>query len=157
MRSSCCSCFASSCRACPGAGLSRRGFLAAAAGATLVPAATLGAANPSDRQKPIQQTLKVQPVLVYEFYKRREATSWRPWGGILTEQDLAQEKERISGELKAMAGSAKFPLDVRPLAAARTVEEAAALAKGDQDATVLYGAGGNQKVLETLIAPNRWN
>jgi len=157
MRSSCCSCFASSCRACPEAGLSRRGFLAAAAGAALVPAAALGAANPSDRQKPIQQTLKVQPVLVYEFYKRREATSWRPWGGILTEQDLAQEKERIGGELKVMAASARFPLDVRPLATARTVDEAAALAKGDQDATVLYGAGGNQKVLETLIAPNRWN
>ncbi len=157
MRSSCCSCFASSCRACPEAGWSRRGFLAAAAGAALVPAATLAAANPSDRQKPIRQTLKVQPVLVYEFYKRREATSWRPWGGILTEQDLAREKERIGGELKAMTASAKFPLDICPLAAARTVDEAAALAKGDQDATVLYGAGGNQKVLETLIAPNRWN
>jgi hypothetical protein len=154
---SCCNCFASSCRACPEAGLSRRNFLTAAAGAALVPAATLGAANPSDRQKPIQQTLKVQPVLTYEFYKRREATSWRPWGGILTEQDLAREKERIGGELKAMTAAAKFPLDVRPLAAASTAEEAAALAKGDQDVTVLYGAGGSQKVLETLIAASRWN
>jgi hypothetical protein len=123
----------------------------------MVPAAALGAANPADRQKPIQQTLKVQPVLSYEFYKRREATSWRPWGGILTEQDVAQEKERIGGELKAMTAGAKFPLEVRSLAAARTVDEAGALARGDQDVTLIYGAGGNQKVLETLITPNRWN
>ncbi|MBI4874077.1 MAG: sugar isomerase [Acidobacteria bacterium] len=103
------------------------------------------------------QTLKVQPVLAYDFYKRREATSWRPWGGILTEQDLAQEKERIGGELKALSAAMKLPLEVRPLATARTADEAAALAKGSHDVTLLYGAGGNQKVLETLLSPSHWN
>ncbi len=155
MRSACCSCFASSCRACPAVGPSRRGFVAAAAGAALAPAP--GAANPAARQKPIQQTLKVQPVLTYEFYKRREATSWRPWGGILNEQDLAQEKERIGGELKALSAASKFPLEIQPLAVASAPDQAAALAAGNQDVTLLYGAGGGVKTLEAAITANRWN
>lgn len=155
MRSACCSCLAASCRACPASGPSRRGFVAGAAGAVLAPA--LGVANPAARQKPIQQTVRVQPVLTYEFYKRREATSWRPWGGILNEQDLAQEKERIGGELKALSAASKFPLEIQPLAVASTPDQAAAVAAGKQDVTLLYGAGGGAKTLEAAITPNRWN
>ena len=127
MTASCCSCFASSCARCPEAGISRRGFLAQAGAAAIVSAAALSAASPADRQKPIQTALKLQPVLAYEFYTRREARSWRPWGGILNEQDLAQEKERIGGELKAMMASARFPLEVRPLATARTAQSSSSL------------------------------
>src|SRR5512136_1584932 len=44
----------------------------------------------------IVKPLKVQPVLTYGLPKRREATSWRGWGGIQTEADVAAEKERIA-------------------------------------------------------------
>jgi hypothetical protein len=43
--------------------------------------------------------LRVLPVLTYALPRRREATSWRSWGGIQTEQDLSAEKQRIGDEL----------------------------------------------------------
>ena len=43
--------------------------------------------------------LTVKPILTYRIYKRREAASWRPWGGIQTEDDAAEERMRIEREI----------------------------------------------------------
>ena len=73
------SCSMHSCHRCPAAGVNRRQFLAGLG--------ALGLAAPQGaRQAPIKTPLTVQPVLTYTISKRREATSWRPWGGLLTEQ-----------------------------------------------------------------------
>jgi hypothetical protein len=49
------------------------------------------------KRRPISnRALRVQPVLTYSVPKRREATSWRDWGGIQTEQDAAAEIQRIT-------------------------------------------------------------
>ena len=55
--------------------------------------------NPGTDIKFSGKTLRVQPVLLYEIYKRRPATSWRPWGGLHTEEDAKAEVNRISNEL----------------------------------------------------------
>ncbi len=158
--SACCSCSASrACRACAHAApLSRRGFLASTAGAAFASSSFSRAfAKDPDRQMPIRAALKIQPVLLYETPARREATSWRQWGGILTEQDAADERVRIGRELSDMRASADFPLDLLPLEAVKTTDEAARLAAGGHDATIVYAAGGGIRQLEALTPQEKWN
>ena len=101
--------------------------------------------------------LRVQPVLSYEIPQRRQATSWRNWGGIQTEEDAAREKEKIGRELDRLRSQAGFPLEVRPLAAVRNVPQASELAGRDHDVLLLYAAGGGVNILEALTAPGKWN
>ncbi len=147
-------CCASACSTCA---VSRRGFLSAGMAASVLPVASASLLRDPARQQPIRVTLRVQPVLVYNLPKRRQATSWRPWGGVQTEQDLAAEKERIGRELAAMKASADFPVEILPLATATTADEAGGLVKGDSDVIISYAAGGSLKALEILAAPGKWN
>lgn len=146
------------CHACGGCGraLSRRGFLAAGAAASLTPLASLRM-QAAGRQMPINAPLLVQPVLTYDIPVKREGTSYRQWGAIQTAQDAAAEKERIGKELAALKAQAGFPLEFAPLEAIQTVEEAAKIAAGKQDVTISYAAGAGVNVQETLASPNRWN
>jgi hypothetical protein len=141
---------------CCGAGMSRRQLFSVVA-ASAVPVGLPAARSNPDRQLPIRRPLKVQPVLVYDIRKRREQTSWRSWGGIMTEQDVAQEKERIGRELKALASSADFPLEIMPLATAQTASEAAAIAKGEHDTALMYAASGPLDAYEALTSEGKWN
>jgi hypothetical protein len=103
------------------------------------------------------QPLIVQPVLTYETPKRREATSWRNWGGVQTDQDAAAEKGRIETELARIQAQAEFPLQVRPLALVKEAPQAVEAAKAPYDVLLLYPAGGSLNILEVLTAPNKWN
>lgn len=141
------------CRGCAAGSLSRRGFLGAAAGAALTP---LAPASPANRQQPVSVPLKIQPVLVFDIPKKREGTSYRPWGGLLTEADVAGEKDRIARELKALSASGP-PVEFLPLRAVRTPEEAASAAAGPHDLLLMYAASGGVKTLEALTNPERWN
>jgi hypothetical protein len=144
----CCSCSAATC-----SDLNRRDFLACAGGLVL-PSAF---AKDPDRQPPVRVALNVQPVLLYEIPRRREATSWRQWGGLLSEQDVAAEKERISRELSAMVKEADFPVQMLPLEAAVNGEQAASISARDHDATIVYGAGGGVRTLEALTPAAKRN
>jgi hypothetical protein len=147
------------CGGCALSDIPRRDFvtgLGAAAGLALAGAVSASAAEPA-RQMPIRTPLKVQPALMYSTPQHREHTSWREWGAIQTEQDASAEKGRIEGELAAMKKSAEFGLEVLPLQAVKTIDEAAAIAKGPQDVTLVYAAGGNASVLEALTSPERYN
>jgi len=148
----------------PGLGVSRREFLysvgaltiAGLAGGATEALVTAQNAVPKRGPKP-RLPLKIQPVLTYEIPKRREATSWRNWGGIQTEKDALAEKERIGQELSRLSAKAEFPLEVRPAAMVLNIEEAGSVARGDHDVLLLYAAGGGVKVLETLTTPGKWN
>jgi len=119
-----------------------------ALGATVCPVPT----RPARRFK----TLTVQPVLLYETPKRREATSWRNWGGIQTDADAAQEGARIARELDQLKKRAEFPLQFLPLVSAKSGEAAAtALANKSFDTLLLYAAGGWG--LEKLVTPEHAN
>ena len=148
---------AHSCSGCRHA--SRRQFLGTVAAAPLALSAlprALRAAEPQ-RQQPIRVPLVVQPVLIYSLSKRREAWSWRPWGGLHTEADVAEEKERIGKELAAMARQADFPLELRPPAEARNADEAEAIAKNSFDVTLMFAARGPLRALEVLAGARPWN
>lgn len=149
-----------------GSNLNRRDFLFRVGAATVGSLAALPAmealgARP-DLALPVRgpqadKPLKVQPVLTYDLPKRREGTSWRNWGGIQTEEQVAQEKQRISLELAKLQKNASFGLEVLPIATPRTVEQAATLAKGEHDVMLTYAAGGGGNVLEALTSPDKWN
>ena len=104
-----------------------------------------------------QRPLKVQPVLTYELPQRREATSWRSWGGLQREQDVAAEKNRITAELAKLKAKADFPLEILPVAAVPSAKEAAAVAQGDYDTMLVYAAGGGGDILQQLISPHKFN
>lgn len=139
---------------CCGCPVSRRGFLFSG---TAAPALVKAVAAPPPATAEPKQPLHVQPVLVYDIPKRRPQTSWRQWGGILSEADVAQEKERIGRELDQLRRGAEFPVEIAPLRAAATPAEAAACAEADTDLRLIYAAGGRVQTLEALAKPDKWN
>ena len=144
--------------------MSRRNFLTstgalAASGFTLGNLAAVQAAEAKLSRTPpaARLPLRLQPVLIYETYHRKQATSWRPWGGLFTEREVTEEKVRIGRELDALKTAADFPLEIMPLASVTSPEAAATIAKGSQDVLLMYAAGGERRVLEALLAPGKWN
>jgi len=141
--------------------LTRREFLwqvgaMAAGGVALGALSGFAAADARRRPERIRKVLTVQPVLLYSTPKRREATSWRNWGGIQTDADAEREKARIGMELGKLKEQAEFPLEFLPLVAAKSGEAAAKALEGTAyDVMVLYAAGGGG--LEKLVKPGQHN
>lgn len=142
---------------CGGGAISRRAVvLGGAAGVALTarePARPAG----GERQPVIRRPLKVQPVLVYQLYSRRQQTSWRPWGGLQDERDVAAEKERIGVELERLKAAAGFPIEVLPLVALTSAEEAAKVASADYDVGLMYAAAGPLAAFEAMNVAGKWN
>ncbi len=102
-----------------------------------------------------KQPLRVQPVLTYSLPQRREHTSWRPWGGIQNEQDLAAEKKRITAELAKLKAQADFTLQILPLTAVINAQQAEATTQGDYDVMLVYAAGGGGDLLQKLYTADK--
>jgi len=105
----------------------------------------------------IGTSLRVKPVLVYQLYKRREATSWRPWGGLHNNNDVDREAKKIADELKNLSSSADFPMEILPLSRVSSNADAAATADSDCDVILVYAASGERRWLETLAASKKSN
>lgn len=140
-------------------GVTSAGLVASAIGTSVV-----GAPSAKIAWEPDQKILnwgkptRVQPVLMYEFYKKREATSWRPWGGIHNQTDLAQEQNRIQSELAQLEKKADFPMKINPLLSISTREEAANIKdRGGYDVMLVYAASGGGHVLDTIYSDNTDN
>lgn len=117
-----------------------------------------GTTDAAGSLKPLpRRPLVVQPVLTYAIPQRREATSWREWGGIQTEDAAREEGGRIEKELAALAKAAEFPLEFRPLRRVRTLEEARQVREGSPEVLLMYAAGGSGQLLETMTRPDGWN
>lgn len=111
------------------------------------------AAMPRREDRP----LRMQPVLLYSVPRRREGTSWRPWGGLQTEEDAKNEKARIEGELKLVKQRSDFALELLPVKLATDANQAAAIAAEPHDGTIVYAAGCGEPVLRAATAPEKWN
>jgi len=141
-------------------GVSRRQFLAATgmafsavamAGCTwsALKAGQAGALAPA---APPRKPLLVKPVFTYATYKRRAKRSWRPWGGIQTQEQADAEVRRITGELEELKTDADFPVEFLPVSAVRNPNELKAagdLAKAD--AIIVYAAGGPQSIFKAAV------
>ncbi len=144
-------------------GFTRRHFLAGVGAATVgtlvlpsFAAGAAGAATRANRPGPRRLPLKVQPVLVYETPQRREATSWRNWGSVHSDQSAAEEQTRINAELATVSKTADFPLEVRPVVAVKTSTQVGQVLEGDHDVLLMYAAGGGLNLLEQLTDPKKW-
>ncbi|MEN6425569.1 MAG: sugar isomerase [Phycisphaerales bacterium] len=91
---------------------------------------------------PQGRALRVQPALMYSLEQRQEKTSWRSYGGLCTEADVAAEIGRIGGELRQLGEKAEFPMTVLPLMKVQDEGAARQVAAADADVIVLYAASG---------------
>ncbi len=98
------------------------------------------------------QELKVQPVLMYRTAKKRQATSWKSWGGVQTEQAASAEAKRISRELNSLSTTAGFPVQILPIIKIKSAEQASQVHKNDYDVVVVYPATGSGDMLRACFA-----
>jgi hypothetical protein len=92
---------------------------------------------------PAGKPIVVQPILAYDTPQRQDRTSWRGYGGIHSDDAAAAEAQRIDAELKALAGTAGFPIKARPVILAKdaaAIDQAAS--ESDADILMPYAAGG---------------
>ncbi len=87
------------------------------------------------------EVLKVKPCLLYNLHKRKEAATWREWGGLKTQSDVTREVNRIEQELKELVSQSDFPIEVLPLTQVNTDNSAKVVAECDCDIILLYAAG----------------
>jgi hypothetical protein len=123
--------------------LTAAGVTGAMVGLSSASPAAKAAIEPWDPDRPPVVTgrpLRVQPILAHNVMTPREKTSWRSWSDIINGPAAAEEMGRIAGELKGIAARADFPLELLPAAKVTTVEQAAAIQKGNFDAVLLYAA-----------------
>ena len=98
--------------------------------------------------------LTVQPILMYRIPERRDATSWKSWGGVQTESAASEEAERISKELNALSTETSL-FEILPVAKVKTVEQALQVHKNDYDVVIVYPATGSGDMLRACFARKR--
>lgn len=99
--------------------------------------------------------LRVKPFLTYTIPVRKEATSWRAWGGIQTKTDLNEEINRINEELNKLSYKMEFPHKVLPLTSIKDPEQIDSEEIDSSDVLLIYAAGGELKLLENLTSHDK--
>ena len=144
---------------------SRRQFLRVAsvgmAGGAVAPFSLFGAEEPPDPWDPSKplldpaKTLHIQTVLIYSLGTPKPETSWKSWGGVQTEKDVARELKRIGGELALMSDGADFPVRFKPIVKVSSLEEAQKLRESACDAVLLYACSGGGDLLKACALPDK--
>jgi len=113
--------------------------------------ASLADEQKEGRTAPVRRHLIVKPVLTCDVPVRRNQTSWRSWGGIQTEKDIAEEIARINAELKSLSDRADFPVTILPLSEIRKKDDLKGITDADSaDLFVIYAAGGSMSIFDTI-------
>jgi len=113
--------------------------------------------NPNKPLLVTGKKLKVQPILMYRTPERRQATSWKSWGGVQTEQAASEEAKRISEELNSLSAGALliFPLEILPVVKVQSVEETLQVHENDYDVIIVYPATGSGDMLKSCFAKEK--
>lgn len=122
-----------------------------------VPNAASGKTEEWDPDRPFVVTgrkLTVQPILMYRIPERKDATSWKSWGGVQTESAASKEAERISKELNALSTETSL-FEILPVTKVKTVEQALQVHKNDYDVVIVYPATGSGDMLRACFARKR--
>ncbi len=154
IRPHCCPCCDSSASINLGE-FTRRAFLGGATVGTALFAgltwAKLAEETPELPMPPGRLPLKVKPILLYRVYQPRPQTSWRPWGGIQTEEAAAEEVKRIQGELQKLQAAADFPMEIAPLTATKNAAELAQMPDVQgADVLLVYANDGDLNAIAAL-------
>jgi hypothetical protein len=94
--------------------------------------------------------LVVAPLLMYNITHRQEATSWRPWGGVQTEQAVKEEARRIGRELGDLCTAADFAVRTLPVVELAGAQQVESLNRLGADALLVYASGGGTDILDAL-------
>ncbi len=138
-------------------GLSRRSFLgvggAALGGVALTGLSwsALAADEPGLPSAPQRRPLVVKPLFLYRTYKPRPQASWRPWGGIASQDDANAEQARITKELNQLKTQADFPVEFLPvgmIADAKQLEGQKDIASAD--VLLVYAHDGDLNAISKL-------
>ena len=138
--------------------MTRRNFVrvtgTGALGAVVLPGiswSALVAEQTGERTVPQRRQLVVKPVLTCEVPVRRKQTSWRSWGGLQSEKDIAAELVRIGEELKSLSSRADFPINILPVSEVRISEDLNSIGDlGSADMYLIYAAGGGSNIFDAL-------
>ena len=87
---------------------------------------------------------------------RREATSWKSWGGVQSHETAAEEAGRIEkqlGQLAKEAAKAGVALEFLPVARATTPRSAERPNSRPHDAVVVFPATGGGDMLRACFVP----
>jgi hypothetical protein len=95
----------------------------------------------SEIMERIGKPLVIQPVLLYNLLERKEASTWREWGGLKTQDDVDNEIIRVNKELKKLKLYSDFSMDVLPLKEVNNDEKASQAKNTECDVILLYAAG----------------
>jgi hypothetical protein len=138
-------------------GLTTASLAGGAFGLGTAPATAVSAQEWDPNRPPVctGRALVVQPILMYAVAQRREATSWKSWGGVQTDEAAAGEAENITRELSSLAAQADFPMKTLPVAKVKSAAEAARVHEGDYDAVVLHAATGSGDLLRACFTPRK--
>jgi len=96
------------------------------------------------------QELVVGPLLMYNITHRQEASSWRPWGGVQTQQAVEEEAHRIGRELRDLCTSADFAVRTLPLVELAGAQQVETLNRLGADVLLVYASGGGTEILDAL-------
>jgi hypothetical protein len=95
----------------------------------------------SEIMKHIGKPLKVKPILLYNILERKEADTWREWGGLETRKDVDDEILRINKELNKLEVCADFSIELLPIMEVNSDNKAEEAKNTDCDVILLYAAG----------------
>jgi hypothetical protein len=140
--------------------------MAALGGMALLPTACLGDVqtkptwllegwNPNAPFLAWGKTLRIQPLLMYATPQKKEKSSWRSWGGVLSDDAAEEEAGRISQELNSLAGKAGCPIEFLAVKKIKSPEEASQAVQGEFDAVLLYPASGSGKTMQACVSPGK--
>ncbi|MHC1766083.1 MAG: sugar isomerase [Verrucomicrobiia bacterium] len=107
-----------------------------------------------DPAKPLvnpARKLRVRPVLMYSLPTPKAESSWKSWGGVQTEAALTEEAARIEQELRRVAASVDFPLEIQPLIKVNRAKDAQQLRELGHDVTLVYACTGSGDLLRACL------
>jgi hypothetical protein len=136
----------------------RRDFLKTASGPLATAACSPAGVTDWDPSQPllnVTRRLKIQPVFMYRIPEPKRQTSWKSWGGVQTQDAVAQELARITKELASLPAPGGSDFDFLPVAPVTTPEQAAKVHEGDHDAILLYASTGSGQLLKSCFSPRK--
>ena len=89
----------------------------------------------------IGEKLVVKPVLLYNLMEKKQALTWREWGGLHSQEDVEKETKRIQNELKELVLEVDYPISILPLTEVNTDKKSKEVVNTDCDVILLYAAG----------------
>jgi hypothetical protein len=111
----------------------------------------LASVQPGNKIEIKRKALVVKPIFTADIPTRRDQTSWRPWGGIQTEEDAEKEILNINEELKSLKSKADFPIEFLPVSRVSKTSDLNTIADlKPADLFLVYAASAGMDIFDSL-------